>query len=299
LTSDSAKPFDRPREAGRMLDLFASVGALKFDITFTDIDERLRGFRPVQSLDTARRAMCSSLIQCCAARGTIIIVRPHSPPGALLLQLDDLDIAVLARVAPAAFLILATSPGNHQAWVAVKGGSNADFGGRVKKAAGADPSASGATRIAGSGNFKRKYEPNFPTVAILRSAPGAAVTASDLDAMGLVAPRRVSQVRPILRVDTRAWPNYERCLAGAPLGRTSGRPDSLRADFTWCVIAADWGHGTEAIAAELLRVSVKAKQNGDKYANLTAERAAAAVRTRSRSEQAGAQCCSSLRMKTK
>lgn len=90
----------------------------------------------------------------------------------LLIQLDDLDGATLARVTPAAFLILATSPGNHQAWVAVEGWSGVDFARRVRKATGADPSASGAARVAGSVNFKRKYEPNFPTVAILETRAG-------------------------------------------------------------------------------------------------------------------------------
>lgn len=36
-------------------------------------------------------------------------------------QLDDLDAAGLDRVGEAAFLTLETSPGNHQAWIAVSG----------------------------------------------------------------------------------------------------------------------------------------------------------------------------------
>ena len=257
-----------------MIDLFASVGVRTFDLTFTDIDGRKRGFRRAWPVEEVRRSMRSTLIQSCVARGTNIIVRPYCPPRALLIQLDDLDATALARVASAAFLVLATSPGNHQAWVAVEG-SDADLDRRVKKAAGADPSASGATRIAGSVNYKRKYDPNFPTVAIVRSARVGGVTVAELDAMGLVAtaPARASRVRPL--VNTRAWPSYERCLAGAPLART-GRHDSFRADFTWCLIAADWGHSAEDIAARLLQVSDKAQKNGEAYATLTAQRAAAA-----------------------
>jgi hypothetical protein len=172
LTSGSvATPYSRQREAVRMLDLFESVGVEKFDITFTGLDGRKQGFRAAQTIEAARRSMRSSLIQSCVAGQRNIIVRPHAAPRALLIQLDDLDSAALERVAPAAFLVLTTSPGSHQAWVAVKDAA-VDLGRWVKKAAGADPSASGATRIAGSVNFKPKYQGNFPTVEIMRSARG-------------------------------------------------------------------------------------------------------------------------------
>jgi len=55
-------------------------------------------------------------------------------------QLDDLDTAGLARVGEAAFLTLQTSPGNHQAWVAVSDLADAegakDFAGRLREGAG-------------------------------------------------------------------------------------------------------------------------------------------------------------------
>ena len=41
-----------------------------------------------------------------------------------------------------------------------------DFARRLRKGTGADPTASGATRVAGSLNFKDKYAPDFPRVAI-------------------------------------------------------------------------------------------------------------------------------------
>jgi hypothetical protein len=63
-----------------------------------------------------------------------------------------------------------------------------DFVHRLRKAVGADPSASGATRIAGTTNYKRKYEPDFPTVTIVDAVPGRIVTQAQLEALGLVAP---------------------------------------------------------------------------------------------------------------
>ncbi len=70
----------------------------------------------------------------------------------LLIQLDDLPGPALDKLHPVAFLILETSPGNFQAWVAVDNpgqGTDADFSRRLRKGAGADPSASGATRTRG------------------------------------------------------------------------------------------------------------------------------------------------------
>jgi len=94
-------------------------------------------------------------------------VRPHAD-DATLIQLDDLPAAALDGVRTVAFLVVTTSPGNFQAWVAVRGadGDPADLRRKVKKAAGADPSASGTVRVDGTANFKRKYEPDFPTIAI-------------------------------------------------------------------------------------------------------------------------------------
>jgi len=91
--------------------------------------------------------------------GENLIVRPVGP-DVVFVQLDDLSAEQLQRVRPAAFLIHATSPGNHQAWIAVEGVAKAeskDFIRRVRKAVGdADKSASGASRLAGTFNFKEK-----------------------------------------------------------------------------------------------------------------------------------------------
>ena len=82
---------------------------------------------------------------------------------AVFIQLDDLDREAMERVKPAAFLSLETSSGNYQAWVAlVIDTCDKDFARRLRKGAGADDTASGATRVAGSLNFKEKYAPTFP-----------------------------------------------------------------------------------------------------------------------------------------
>lgn len=169
-------------EALRMLDTFASVGVQFFDITHTNIEGEKRGFRPKQSLEDTRHSM-PFLLDSAPRRQNNVIVRPHRPQAALLIQLDDLNAAALECVAPVAFLILNTSPGNFQAWLAVDnptGAADADFSRRLRKGAGADPTASGATRVAGTRNFKTKYAPEFPVVAITAAEPGRIVTKAQL-----------------------------------------------------------------------------------------------------------------------
>ena len=101
-----------------------------------------------------------AILQEAAERQHNVIVRPRSA-GATLIQLDDLGEDAAEQLRPVSFLILRTSPGNYQAWVAVADG-DADFARRLRKGAGADLTASGATRVSGSLNFKDKYAPGFP-----------------------------------------------------------------------------------------------------------------------------------------
>jgi hypothetical protein len=109
--------------------------------------------------------------------GENLIIRPISDHVGFI-QLDDLKPEQLDHVRPAAFIIHATSPGNYQAWIAVSGlpegkAQFKEFMRRVRNAVGrTDKSASHATRLAGTENFKTKYLPEFPTVTILETHPG-------------------------------------------------------------------------------------------------------------------------------
>ena len=98
-------------------------------------------------------------------------------------------IASFNTLLTAAFLILRTSPRGQQAWVAVTNAPRG-FAARLKEGTGADKEASGATRVAGTANFKPAYAPNFPRILIDAAQPGLRVTTQTLDAMGVVAPAR-------------------------------------------------------------------------------------------------------------
>ena len=107
------------------------------------------------------------------------------------------------------------------------GSEDKDFARRLRKGAGADPTASGATRVAGSLNFKDKYAPAFPRVAIHAAQPGRLTTASELERLGLVAapepvverpsPARARVSRPLAdgRVTSAAW-TARRSIARKP-----------------------------------------------------------------------------------
>ena len=272
-------------EAQAMLNAFASVGAASFDVTWTTragAKEWLRRGVGLAELVGTLPAM----LQSAPARQRNVIVRPHGP-AVTFIQLDDLQATNLARLAPAVFLILETSPGNCQAWLALPGLEDKDFARRLRKGAGADPSASGATRVAGSLNFKDKYAPNFPRVAIRQVQPGRLTSVAELERLDLVAPPEIAPPLPAARPRPRSaaggnrkWPSYERCVDGAPLNHAETGPDISKADFVFCMTAITWGWSVDDTAARLMEESTKAQENGEGYATLTARNAALAVERR-------------------
>lgn len=269
-----------------MLAAFVSVGARAFDVTLNNIEGEKTGFELNRSPEELRRSMTRRL-EAAAELQNNFIIRPRST-FARIVQLDDLDAAKVDSVAPFAFMTFRTSPGNFQAWLAVRDTPDEekaarDLDSRLRKGAGADLTASGATRIAGSLNFKTKYAPDFPRVELRQVKEGHTVSLAELDAAGLIAPPAVpaSPRAPLNRVSRggrsrRVWPDYERCLKGAPTG-TSGNPKRSAADFVWCRTAYEWGWSREAVAGQLMEVSTKAQENGEAYAIQTANRAADSV----------------------
>jgi hypothetical protein len=280
------------RAAQQMLEAFQSVGAESFDLTVTTLTGDKIEFRRDLPLDRLLRRL-RGLLPAAEEQQKNVIVRPVSH-RTLLVQLDDLKSATaLGRVTPVAFLAFSTSPGNHQAWVAVSDVPDEDFARRLKQGAGADPTASGATRLAGSVNFKPKYMPNFPRIALALCVPARLVTAQELIELKLVAPpqdppARVSRLVPDDAGHRRIWPDYQRCLAGAPRNHGDTGPDISRADFTWCRVALGWGFTIDQVAARLLAESSKAREagQGERYVQITVANAAASLQREAGSKPA-------------
>jgi hypothetical protein len=272
-------------EAQAMLDAFASVGATHFDVTWTTRAGEKEWFRRNVSLADLSHTL-PAMLDSAPANQRNVIVRPHGP-AVTFIQLDDLAPTNLARLAPAVFLILETSPRNCQAWVAMTGADNKDFARRLRKGTKADATASGATRVAGSFNFKDRYAPAFPRVTIHRANPRRLTTPAELERLDLLAPPEApappcftpARMRP--GPARRKWPSYARCVDGAPLNGDKTGPDISRADFVFCMTAIDWGWSTEETAARLTEESSKAQgRDGEGYAARTAHNALVAVARR-------------------
>jgi len=291
----------------RMHETFASCGAQSFVITKTELEwpghkkvkwgktystEELREKLPamVRAAATRRPVMLPDGRRMLA--GENLIMRPTGAHTAFV-QLDDLQPEQLERLRQAACIIHATSPGNYQAWIAVSGlpegeGAFKEFTRRVRKAVGGnDKSASHATRVAGTENFKAKYGPTFPTVTIVEAHPGRVMSPKQLEELGLLAaPEPVNEAalkftrRPENRSSKkeRSWPSYEMALAGAPLRADGSGPDRSRADFWFSYLALQRGWSAEETEGRLLEDSVNARDrvnSGDRgYVRVTVQNAA-------------------------
>lgn len=271
--------FERSRQALDMLDAFQFVGVERFALTLTDLAGHKTDYRSDCSIGILREYMYLILKKSASGRKNVII-RPK-PSRYAIYQLDDLTAEAVERLRPVSYLAYCTSPGSYQSWIAVADG-DADFARRVKRGVGADPSASGATRVCGSYNFKPKYAPDYPLIRAVHSAPGLVIQSADMDALGVVVAPETAHVRPPRHASPPPggplrFPDYADCLRKAPR-RQDGEPDRSKADFFFCYLAAKWGWSAEAVAAELLRVSVKAQAKGAGYALLTARNAAANAR---------------------
>lgn len=291
--------------ARAMLDIFASVGAERFHVTWTNSAGQPRRPRSLRAalqslggplphtdnedwLDAVHIAgigvadlnrTIPALLETATANRLNLTIRPRGL-GVRFIQLDDLAADQLPALAAAMFLILETSPDNHQAWLAMPGEHDREFARRVRRGAGADVTASGATKIAGSLNFKDKYAPDFPSVRIREAQPGRMTSPDELDRMGVVAPlEQFTPVSPCRRYSrgTDKWPSYAKALDGAPRNRDGSGPDRSRADYWWCFLAVQWGHSIDATAQRLMQESAKAREDGKSYALHTARQAARTV----------------------
>src|SRR3954451_2783410 len=115
----TGKEHDGQAAASAMIDIFASVGTTRFDVTLTTRAGTKDWFRRGISLVDLRQAL-PGMLDAATKRERNVIVRPHGTNRAFI-QLDDLKCDQLPSLAPAVLLALEASPGNFQAWVALAG----------------------------------------------------------------------------------------------------------------------------------------------------------------------------------
>jgi RepB DNA-primase from phage plasmid len=278
------------RQAMTMLETFASVGVATFNLyALNDENKMVPGtWKPGRSLEHCRRCMGAAL-RWAADRHYSLTVQPRTRAPRLV-QLDDLDAAKVKRVEDMAFLILRTSPDNFQAWLAAVDAAD-DLARRLKAGVGADKGASGATRIAGTVNWKAKYAPDFPQVVLTLAAPEKTVRQADLEAGGLLetadpslfsgrggracrkgsngeryawrtAGKAVASMASTPPPRCRPWEvSYAECLAKAPPRRDGTGPDVSLADWAFACQLAKQGRTEAEIAAALMLHSEKGRED--------------------------------------
>jgi hypothetical protein len=278
---DPDRSTDSVNQATTMIEAFESVGTLAFDVTLLNQEGEKTDFTPEVSSECLEASLLDLLHNCQQAQLNIIIRPKSNKSNIRYVQLDDLNNARLEKVESFSVLTIETSPANHQAWLAIENASD-EIVRRLKKGIGADVSASGATRIAGSFNFKKKYAPNYPCVKLHTINKGRIVAIDELEQAGLLVREEKQPTQPprhaptIARGATR-FPSYTRCLADAPQAKNHEGKDRSAADFEFCLIANDRGFEPEAIAQRLMIESEKAQRKGNAYALHTAQRAAQMV----------------------
>jgi len=259
------------RAARTDMELFASVGAESCDVSITDEAKQICDFADRVEIERAID-LVPGLINKCNAHSLNLIVRPRIASQRVdLIPLDDLPPEVLAQVQDFSFRCIETSPGNFQAWVAVREMSYG-FDKRLKQALKADMGANGASRVAGSLNVKPKYFEAFgvyPVVRIVAAQPGLIVLESDLAELGGTAALIDSppvgaplRRRPIYKPSL--WPYYE-----------DGQLDRSNEDYHFVhqCFEHGWQFWPDEIVAKLLEVSSKAQQRGEAYARLVVRKA--------------------------
>jgi hypothetical protein len=293
--------------ARRMLETFASCGADSFTITKTKLEwpgHKEAKWGKTYSLGELRQKL-PQMVRTAGKReeeilpdgrkvwaGENLIMRPIGRKTAFI-QLDDLAPDQLDRVRHAACIIHATSPGSYQAWIAVSGVPEGkeqfkEFTRRVRKAVGGnDKSASHATRVAGTENFKLKYLPRYPMVTIVETHPRRVMTPQGLNELGLLAqsppPMKAAELTFTELVQRRStaerqWPSYAESLARAGANQAGTGPDRSTADFWWCYFALREGFSKEETEAKLKEVSPRTQERvggtDKKYAHITVQNAA-------------------------
>jgi hypothetical protein len=250
-----------------MLEAFASVGTTAFDVTLLNIEGREQGFQRNRSLDELRRSIRHRL-EAATGQQHSIVIRPRSQT-ALLIQLDDFTANKAAQLAPHAFMTICTSPNNFQVWLAVSDGPKEteaakQFRTRVRRGAGADQSATGAVRLAGSLNFKSRYAPDFSIITLGQSSLGRMTTIAALQEANLIAPEPAQprrQCSPLKPDRTSRQRPFVAGLSASLTRRTlkgDGTRDRSLADFMFCKWAVERGWSVEETAEKLAEVSPKA-----------------------------------------
>jgi hypothetical protein len=278
---------DRESDAERAVTAFASAGATSFEVTLLD-ETRPKGSPPAlfEVVDEiSLRKHLARYLERNETRPESLIIRPRCERR--IVHVDDCTAGVMRQLSSFSFLQHWTSPGNGQAFIALAGELSDDAFDTVRKrffaalkGTGANRGSSGSTRWPGSLNKKPERchsDGTSPRVRLLMSAPGRLVPVADLERAGLLAPPPPAR---IIAKDSSysnsklpdGWPDYDGFLHRAPRTDTD-QPDRSNADVCWSIVAARNGWPRHSVIAELSKLSPKAQERDDTYAERTVDAA--------------------------
>jgi hypothetical protein len=271
---------ERIMQAPACVRLFSAMGVDEFAVTMLR-DRKTTGRATFYSRLHAREllSVLRGLIERNGKAPESLIIRPKCEN---FIQVDDCTEEQLQLLRPFAFLVIETSLGNYQVWLALVQGTKKLERDAIRRrffeaTEGVDKSASGAVRCPGSINHKPGR--NRFRVRIVSTSAGQYVTAAELDAAGLLAPLPLPTAS---RLPLRAavWnrlssPDYQQCVIKAGL-KQDGSPDRSMADWHFSYLAIAQGWCESQVEAMLSEVSAKARRRPD-YVIRTVERAARAV----------------------
>jgi hypothetical protein len=283
------------------LEVFESVGAVDFGVSLlhdpSPVEKKMRNDYEEESAEDFRANLPRYLEKNRneqfhngrLERAYSLAVRPSGERHFWLL--DDLNGKQALVLEDIAFLIIETSPGSYQAWVALSDEVDLsdkeqeqwwkDQRRRLIRKVGGNGGSWGALRWPGTFNNKPERERDGvrPVVRIVRANSGRCTTFAELESLNLLAselppppPKVEASWGPINLNPPVQWPDWNIELSRSSLKKNGERQHS-EADLKWCKRAFEWRWSRSEIKSMLLTVSPRAKDKTEHYIERTLDRA--------------------------
>jgi len=275
--------------AERVVEVFQSIGATRFKVVFISRVTLDGKYGLTDSYDETLASLSKKLpayLRRSDQRLESLCLRPRD---GMIVQVDDCDSEVAEKLRPFAFLVIETSPGNFQVWLALPldftDAARQELRERLLRRLNPkkdrklpNGGAFNSLRLPGSINAKQKYVEkygSFPRVRLIHAALGRIVAPLELENAGLLAPVEKSQ--PVKAANHPAasklpsyWPDFDEYLQ-RHWKEDENRPDRSSGEEAWVCACARVGWPRHLIIEQLSRLSLKQKGRRDNYIECTVD----------------------------